>query len=91
MWADKDELRGPVLGILAAINILAEKLVANGLIDAGDTAKTLEATIEELKREPSVVNIDAAVVLSLVHQPLAAAMARRAMRKSVKDDPEGKA
>lgn len=80
---------GPIIGLIAAFNILIEHLHAKGRIDAAATARLLEDKIEELKQDPTTMNIDAAVVLDMIRNPLVSAE-RQATRRLANEPPAGR-
>lgn len=65
-WMTKPELRGPILGLIAGFNILAEALVAAKVIDPNIVSKLMEAKIKELREPLDPVMSDAANVLGSV-------------------------
>jgi hypothetical protein len=83
-------LVGPVTGLIAAINAIAEMLIAAKIIEPATLATMLEAKIEEFRQVEDATLHDAANVLLLIRAPLVD-QDRADQRRFLSDPPQGEA
>lgn len=69
-WLEDEKLAGPIIGILAAINILIEVLVAQRVIASEKLSSLFQLKIDELKKMPQKTSYTAASILDQLLQPL---------------------
>jgi hypothetical protein len=90
-WMEKPELRGPMCGLIAGFNCLAEQLITSKVLDGAALAGLFEQMIEGWRQQTADPALwDAANVLDQLRRPLVD-QDRAATRKLLRDEPKGQA
>jgi hypothetical protein len=87
-WISDDELRGPISGLVAGLNILLEILIAKKVLSPEELADMLAAQIATLRQSDDLAMIDAATVLDQIRRPLVSEE-RSIQRKLLNEPPAG--